>query len=126
MGDPISDFCVSGGPGTPVVEKYTPDVFNLHLFIFSNCSDVQMFFFELSSKIMEPAFLQAKKIIQKAHEICRPMSAWNEKSQKFARCTEELNESISWLGEAFEDIENFVAGHMILTMPIGAGVFRFV
>ena len=70
---------------------------------------------------MEPAFLQAKKIIQKAHQDCRPMSAWNEKSQKFAKCTEQLKVSISWLGEAFDDIENFVAGHMILT-----GVFRFV
>ena len=68
---------------------------------------------------MEPAFLQAKKIIQKAHENCRPMSAWNEKSQKFVRCTEQLKASISWLGEAFEDVENFVAGHMIFT----AGVF---
>ena len=73
---------------------------------------------------MEPAFLQTKKIIQKAHESCRQMSAWNEKSQKFARCTEQLKASISWLGEAFEDIENFVAGHMISTMPIGAGAFR--
>ena len=70
---------------------------------------------------MEPAFLQAKKIIQKAHENCRPMSAWNEMSQEFARCTEQLNASISWLEEAFDDIENFVEGHMILT-----GVFRFV
>ena len=70
---------------------------------------------------MEPAFLQAKKIIQRAHDNCRPKSAWNEESQKFARCTEQLNASISWLGEAFDDIENFVAGHMILT-----GVFRFV
>ena len=48
------------------------------------------------------------------------MKAWYEKSQSnFAKCTKELNASISWLGEAFEDIENFVAGHMILT----AGVF---
>ena len=74
---------------------------------------------------MEPAFLQAKKIIQEAHENCRPMSAWNENSQRFARCTEELK-SISWLGPAFEVIENFVADHMILTMPNEAGVFRFV
>ena len=80
-----------------------------------------MLLYELSIKTMEPAFLQSKKIIQKAHENCRPNSAWNEKSQKFARCTEQLNASISWLGEAFDDIENFVAGHMILT-----GVFRFV
>ena len=49
------------------------------------------------------------------------MKAWYEKSQsKFAKCTEELNASIPWLGEAFEDIENFVAGHMILT---AGGVF---
>ena len=75
---------------------------------------------------MAPAFLQAEKIIQKAHEICRPMSAWNEKSQKFARCTEQLIASISWLRESYEDIENFVAGNMILNTPIGAGVFRFV
>ena len=75
---------------------------------------------------MEPAFLQAKKIIQQAQENCRPMNAWNEKSQNFARCTEQLIASISWLGESYEDIENFVAGNMILNMPIGAGVFRFV
>ena len=85
-----------------------------------------MLFYELSSKTMEPAFLQAKKIIQKGHEDCRKTNAWNEKSQRFARCTEQLIASISWLGESYEDIENFVAGNMILTMPIGAGVFRFV
>ena len=54
------------------------------------------------------------------------MNAWNEKSQKFARCTEQLIASISWLRESYEDIENFVAGNMILNTPIGAGVFRFV
>ena len=70
---------------------------------------------------MEPAFLQAKKIIQKAHENCRPMSAWNEKSQKFARCTEQLK-SISWLGEAFEDIEKFAADNMNSEMPIEAQI----
>ena len=70
---------------------------------------------------MEPAFLQAKKIIQEAHENCRPMSAWNENSQKFARCTEQLK-SISWLGPAFEDIENFAAGNMNSTMPIEAKI----
>jgi len=86
-----------------------------------NCSDVQKFFYELSSKTMEPAFLQTKKIIQKAHENCRPMSAWNENSQKFARCTEQLK-SISWLGPAFEDIENFAAGNMNSSMPIEAQI----
>ena len=70
---------------------------------------------------MEPAFLQARKIIQESHENCRPTSAWNEKSQKFARCTEQLK-SISWLGEAFEDIENFAAGNMNSTMPIEAQI----
>ena len=83
-----------------------------------------MLLYELSSKTMEPAFLQTKKIIQKGHEDCRPMNAWNEKSQRFARCTEQLIASISWLGESYEDIESFVAGNMILT--IGAGVFRLV
>ena len=66
-----------------------------------------MFFYELSIKVMEPAFLQAKKIIQKAHNNCGPKNAWNEKSQtKFARCTEELIESIPWLGESFKDFPN--------------------
>ena len=71
---------------------------------------------------MEPAFLQAKKIVQKAHGNCRSMNAWNEKSQKFARCTEQLIASIPWLGEAFEDIENFAAGNMNSTMPIEAKI----
>ena len=70
---------------------------------------------------MEPAFLQAKNITQETHGNCRSMNAWNENSQKFAKCTDQLIANISWLGEAFDDIENFVAGHMILT-----GVFRFV
>ena len=96
--------------------------FNLHLLIFSNCSDVQMFLYELSIKTMEPAFLQAKKIIQQAHENCRSMNAWNEKSQMFARCTKQLIASISWLGEAFEDIEKFVAGNLNSTMPIEAQI----
>ena len=72
---------------------------------------------------MEPAFLQAKKIVQKAHNNCGPKNAWNEKSQtKFARCTEELTESIPWLGEAFKDIESFAAGNMNSTMPIEAKI----
>ena len=81
-----------------------------------------MLFYELSIKTMEPAFLQAKKIIKKALESCRPMNAWNEKSLQFARCTEQLNASISWLGEAFEDIENLVAGNINSTMPIEAKI----
>ena len=82
-----------------------------------------MFFYELSIKTMEPAFLQAKKIVQEAHNNCGPKNAWNEKSQtKFARCTEELTESIPWLGEAFKDIENFAAGNMNSTMPIEAKI----
>ena len=80
-----------------------------------------MFFYELSIKVMEPAFLQAKKIVQKAYNNCGHMNAWNEKSQtKFARCTEELSESIPWLGKSFKDIENFAAGSMNSTMPIEA------
>ena len=71
---------------------------------------------------MEPAFLQTKKIVQKAHGNCRSMNAWNEKSQQFARCTEQLHASISWLGEAFDDIENFAAGNMNSTMPIEAQI----
>ena len=72
---------------------------------------------------MEPAFLQAKRIIQKAHNNCGSKNAWNEKSQtKFARCTEELTESIPWLGEAFKDLENFAAGNMNSTMPIEAKI----
>ena len=70
---------------------------------------------------MEPAFLQTKKIIQKAHENCRPMSAWNENSQRFARCTEQLK-SISWLGAALKNIENFAAGNMNSSMPIEAQI----
>ena len=72
---------------------------------------------------MEPAFLQAKRIIQKAHNNCGSKNAWNEKSQtKFARCTEELTESIPWLGEAFKDLENFAAGNINSTMPIEAKI----
>ena len=71
---------------------------------------------------MEPAFHQAKKIIQNAHWNCRPMNAWKEKTQKFTRCTEQLIESISWLGEGFEDIERFVAGNMNSSMPIEAQI----
>ena len=50
------------------------------------------------------------------------MSAWNEKSQKFARCTEQLKVSNSWIGEVFEDIENFAAVNMNSTMPIEAQI----
>ena len=71
---------------------------------------------------MEPAFLQAKKIVQNTHGNCKPMSAWNENSQKFARCTEQLKASILWLGEAFEDIENLAAGSMNSAMPIEAKI----
>ena len=73
-------------------------------------------------KAMEPAFLQAKKIIQKTHSNCRPIAAWNEKSPKFDRCTDQLIASILWLGEALEDIGKFVAGNMNSAMPIEAQI----
>ena len=51
------------------------------------------------------------------------MKAWYEKSQfTFAKCTEELKASISWLYEAFEDIENFAAHNMNSAMPIEAQI----
>ena len=71
---------------------------------------------------MEPAFLQAKKIIQRTHSNCRPIGAWNEKSAKFNRCTDQLIASILWLGEALEDIGKFVAGNMNSAMPIEAQI----
>jgi hypothetical protein len=80
-----------------------------------------MFFYELSRNTMDPAFLQAKKIVQQTYGNCRPMNAWNEKSQNFARCTEQLK-SISRLGDTFEDIEKFAAGNMNSAMPIEAQI----
>ena len=71
---------------------------------------------------MEPAFLQAKKIIQKTNSNCRPIGAWNEKSLKFDRCTDQLIASILWLGASLEDIRKFVAGNMNSEMPIEAQI----
>ena len=63
---------------------------------------------------MEPAFSASKencpnKLIT---VVGQRMHGMRRVNPQFARCTEELTESIPWLGEAFKDIENFAAGNM--------------
>ena len=73
-----------------------------------------MFFYELSIKHHGACFSASKencpnKLIT---VVGQRMHGMRRVKPQFARCTEELTESIPWLGEAFKDIENFAAGNM--------------
>ena len=76
--------------------------------IFSECTDVQHMFHELSNKVMDKAFEKTKKIIQDSYPECQPKNAWNEeKLNAFKKCTNRLIRSKLWISEHLHSIEKF-------------------
>ena len=93
--------------------------------IFSECTDVQNMFHELSIKVMDKAFEKTKKIIQDSYPECQPKNAWNEeKLNAFKRCTNRLIRSKLWISEHLHSIEKFSLHNINSTIPTDARIWE--
>ena len=81
------------------------------IYIFSNCTDIQKIFHDLSIKVMSKAFSKAKKTVRKSLEACDSDKAWNENNEnQFKRCNEKLKDSSGWIRAIYHDVERISAG----------------
>ena len=86
---------------------------------FSNCTDAQSMYHELSLKIMNNAFGKAKQLAKALYQKCESYSAWEASdSIQFAQCTEEIGKSNLRIRDTMGDIEVFVANNLNSTMQI--------
>ena len=74
---------------------------------FSDCSEEQKTYHEISTKALEPAFKKLKNILMETHSKCSKEKAWKENNQlKFIACTEQIINR-SWVEQVFADIKKF-------------------
>ena len=61
---------------------------------FSDCTDVQLMYHELSMKVMDKAYVRAKEIVMKTYSSCKSKKAWTDPcSYQFRKCTQEISGS---------------------------------
>ena len=82
---------------------------------------------ELSDRVMDKAFLKAKGWIKLSYRMCKSELAWHERNDnRFRKCTEELGESIPWIGENLKIIEEFAATNMNSTMTFESQIEQWM
>ena len=85
-------------------------------FFFSDCSDSQLMYHKLSSKVMEKGYDKMQEILIESLPNCKSQKAWtNSEGNKFKACNNEIATS---LGIDLENIENIVANNMNSSIPI--------
>ena len=86
---------------------------------FSECTNVQQMFQDLSIKVMDIAYEKAKEIAMKTYPSCKLNKAWTDPcSYQFQQCTEEIRGSNEKVHVPLHTIENVAANSWNATMPI--------
>ena len=63
-------------------------------FVFSDCTDIQQMFHELSTNVMDVAYERAKEIAMITYLACQSEKAWTDPcSYQFQQCTKEISGS---------------------------------
>ena len=90
-----------------------------NLLHFSECSDTQLIFHNLSSKVMEVAFKKMKKLLTATFSKCQSDWAWtNPGSNAYKECTEEISESNDQIIDKLDHIQNFAIHNLDAEIPI--------
>ena len=86
---------------------------------FSECTDVQQMFQDLSIKVMDIAYEKAKEIAMKTYPSCKSNKAWTDScSYQFNQCTQEIGGSNEKIHIPLHTIENLAANSRNSTMAI--------
>ena len=91
---------------------------NFLCFDFSDCSNTQLLYHELSSKVMDIAFEKVAPIAKSLVEKCHSHQAWsNPYSSKYKDCTKGISATNGLIFVNLEKIENFVANNLDTKIP---------
>ena len=86
---------------------------------FSECTDVQQMFQDLSIKVMDIASERVKEIAMKHYPGCKSEEAWKEPcSYQFQQCTKEISGSNEKIHVPLHTIENLAANSLNTSMTI--------
>ena len=84
----------------------------------SNCSDTQLMYHALSSRVMEKAYEKMKPILRSKISSCQSDPAWiNPNSNRYKKCTKEIGVFNGLKDEDLDSVENFVAHNMNSEIP---------
>ena len=80
------------------------------IYVFSECTDVQLIYQDLSKNVMDAAYERAKEIVMKAYPSCKSNKAWKDPcSYQFQQCTNEISGSNEKIHVPLYTIENLAA-----------------
>ena len=86
---------------------------------FSECTDVQQMFQDLSIKVMDIAYEKAREITMKTYPSCKSNKAWTDScSYQYNQCTQEIGGSNEKIHIPLHTIENLAANSRNSTMAI--------
>ena len=86
---------------------------------FSDCTDVQLMYQDLSKKVMDVAYERVKEIAMKHYPGCKSEEAWNKPcSYQFQQCTKEISGSNEKIHVPLHTIENLAANSLNTSMAI--------
>ena len=86
---------------------------------FSECTEVQQMFQELSIKVMDIASERVKEIAMKTYPSCKSNNAWTDPcSSQFNQCTQEISGSNEKIHVPLHAIENLAVNNRNATMAI--------
>ena len=92
----------------------------MHYFhCYSDCTDIQLAYHNISSKLTNIALGRMKEIITKTISSCDTKKAWDETKPKlFKRCTEEISASNKKILDVLGDIEKIAANSLVTNKSI--------
>ena len=89
------------------------------IYVFSECTDVQLLYQDLSAKVMDVAYERTKEIAMKTYPGCKSKKAWTDPcSYQFQQCTQEIRGSNEKVHIPLQTIENLAANSWNATMAI--------
>ena len=89
------------------------------IYVFSECTDVQLMYQDLSKNIMVVAYERTKEIAMKTYPSCKSNKAWTDPcSYQFNQCKQEISGSNEKIHVSLHTIENLAANRQNGTMAI--------
>ena len=84
----------------------------------SNCSDAQLMYHDLSSRLMEKAYKKFEPNLRSRISSCQSDPSWiNPNSNRYKKCTKEIGFSSGLKLEDLDIVEIFVAHNIIFEIP---------
>ena len=93
----------------------------------SNCSDAQLMYHDLSSRVMEKAYKKFEPNLRSRISSCQSDPAWiNPNSNRYKKCTNAIGAYNGLMVEDLDSVENFVTHNINSGIPPSIQIGQFM